>query len=487
MAKALILKDGRIRQLAAPDYLESDQMFDIRDGGAAVNGTTDDGAAIQSALDEAYTAGGGIIFFPRGTTRISSQVYRNFLSPTDRTPLIVFQGEGSGSRIMFSGLGGNVGLGTGNTHITKFRGLTFVGSTDMGAADSNYNFIEVGYATRAVFEGCLFVGLAHSGSGANDGVIRLNSTFAAFRDCKFGDCTSVNEAVIKAFDMHGLVIENTMFIDHSIIDGTTYGKIPNYGAPKHWIKMSQPIALDNAQQNPTLLVMKNCQLDEAPTDSQVLVTTSGDAVGKYSVSLENVSVNSGQYSTTTNPAYKFSGLRHVRGINCWAGYQSRAGHNVMDVTDTAIVDLDNFQTNDNSHSIRLLGTTAKLKMRNCSGFSVTNTAGAAVKYDDAPAVRSIASSAAPTINADIDEQLNVTALAEAATMAAPAGTPRDGQEFKFRIKDNGTARALSYNAAFRAVGVTLPTTTVIGKTIYLGGKYNAADSKLDVVAVAIEA
>lgn len=104
-----------------------------------------------------------------------------------------------------------------------------------------------------------------------------------------------------------------------------------------------------------------------------------------------------------------------------------------------------------------------------------------------PRVTSTASSGTPTPNADTDDQYQLTALAATAAFAAPTGTPTDGQSLIIRIKDNGTARTLSWNAIYRAIGVTLPTTTVISKTMYIGMRYNAADTKFDVLAVSIEA
>jgi hypothetical protein len=56
-----------------------------------------------------------------------------------------------------------------------------------------------------------------------------------------------------------------------------------------------------------------------------------------------------------------------------------------------------------------------------------------------------------------------------------------------RIKDNGTARSIAYGVDYRAIGVTLPTTTVINKTTYLGCIYNTTDNKLDIVGVCTEA
>jgi hypothetical protein len=45
---------------------------------------------------------------------------------------------------------------------------------------------------------------------------------------------------------------------------------------------------------------------------------------------------------------------------------------------------------------------------------------------------------------------------------------------------------LTYDTQYRAVGVTLPTTTVISKTLYLGGVWNTTDTKLDIIAVSQE-
>jgi hypothetical protein len=100
-----------------------------------------------------------------------------------------------------------------------------------------------------------------------------------------------------------------------------------------------------------------------------------------------------------------------------------------------------------------------------------------------PRVSTTASSATPTPNADTDDLYKITAQAAAAAFAAPSGTPDPGQPMMIRIKDNGTARALTWDAIYRAIGVTLPATTVISKTLYIGMIYNSDDSKWDVLGV----
>jgi hypothetical protein len=105
-------------------------------------------------------------------------------------------------------------------------------------------------------------------------------------------------------------------------------------------------------------------------------------------------------------------------------------------------------------------------------------------------IGTIASASTITPTGDTVDQYNVTALAAPATILAPSGTPTDGQKLIIRFKDNGTARALTWtttSGAYRAVGVTLPTTTVLSKTLYIGCLYNAADAFWDVVASAQQA
>ncbi len=98
---------------------------------------------------------------------------------------------------------------------------------------------------------------------------------------------------------------------------------------------------------------------------------------------------------------------------------------------------------------------------------------------------SITTSATPSpVGSSKENEFFATALAEAATVPAPSGTPANGNILVFRIKDNGTARALTWNAIYRAgTDLALPSTTVISKTLYVAFRYNAADTKWDLVSV----
>jgi hypothetical protein len=100
-----------------------------------------------------------------------------------------------------------------------------------------------------------------------------------------------------------------------------------------------------------------------------------------------------------------------------------------------------------------------------------------------PRSATLSNGATITIAADSTDFYSVTALAQSTTFASPTGTPVDGQKLTVRVKDDGTARSISWNSIFRgSADLALPTITLASKTMYLGFVYNSADSKWDMVA-----
>lgn len=127
-----------------------------------------------------------------------------------------------------------------------------------------------------------------------------------------------------------------------------------------------------------------------------------------------------------------------------------------------------------------------------SGSLVNFSAGTKDVFVTYPAERAIVASvtsitSASTITPDSTyAQYEVTALAVPATIAAPSGTPIDGQKLLLRIVDNGTARALTWTTsagAYRPRNVSLPASTVASNQMYVGCIYNAADNYWDVLSV----
>ena len=74
-------------------------------------------------------------------------------------------------------------------------------------------------------------------------------------------------------------------------------------------------------------------------------------------------------------------------------------------------------------------------------------------------------------------------LSQDLVIAAPIGTASDGILMRYRFRDNGTPRALTWNAIFRPIGVTGYTTTTANKIMIIDTIYNSADTKWDIVDV----
>lgn len=103
-------------------------------------------------------------------------------------------------------------------------------------------------------------------------------------------------------------------------------------------------------------------------------------------------------------------------------------------------------------------------------------------------VTTITSHATPTINTDNCDAVTITALAEAITSMTSnlTGTPSNFDMLFFRIKDDGTARAITWGASFASRGATLPTTTTISKVLYALFVWNSVASTWDCVSTAEE-
>jgi len=126
---------------------------------------------------------------------------------------------------------------------------------------------------------------------------------------------------------------------------------------------------------------------------------------------------------------------------------------------------------------------------NSAAITVIKTALAAAT-DFRTRVRQTATASTATLTPDIDDYnlYDVTAQAAAILIANPAGTPINGDVIIIRIKDNGTARAITYGANFQNIsGLDAITTTVISKTSVIGAVWNSTVSKWQIVSLSTEA
>lgn len=114
------------------------RVADVRKYGAKGDGTTDDAAAIQAAIDAAEAAGGGVVFFPEGSFAFSVAIILK-----DKVSLI---GTGPLSTILKYTGTGTYGLsGSGALYGITLQGFQLLGTNITNASEDGIHI--VGHAT----------------------------------------------------------------------------------------------------------------------------------------------------------------------------------------------------------------------------------------------------------------------------------------------------------------------------------------------------
>lgn len=102
-----------------------------------------------------------------------------------------------------------------------------------------------------------------------------------------------------------------------------------------------------------------------------------------------------------------------------------------------------------------------------------------------PVIQNVVSSATVTPRSE-EDCVEVTTLAVAITFNNPTGTAWNFKKLLIRVKDNGTARGITWGTMYIAGGFALPSTTILGKWLTLGFLYNASLAKYQLIGYAQE-
>jgi parallel beta-helix repeat protein len=126
-------------------------VFSVVDYGATGNGSTDDRAAIQAAVDAANTAGGGVVYFPIGSYAVTSGTVT-----VSSTAGITLRGAGIGSVIKstVSTQGAKVTITGTNVGVEM---LKFDGGYTSGAHSGDFGLINITDGKKVRIRLCTFV------------------------------------------------------------------------------------------------------------------------------------------------------------------------------------------------------------------------------------------------------------------------------------------------------------------------------------------
>ena len=152
--------------------------------------------------------------------------------------------------------------------------------------------------------------------------------------------------------------------------------------------------------------------------------------------------------------------------------------NLVSATDTSVVSMTDPELKGD------LSGTAFLDEDTMSSDSATKVASQQSIKAYVNSNASITSSATPSpTGGAFRNSLFITALAAAAEFAAPSGTPVNGNMLMIRVLDDGTARALTWNAIYDGTADDLPSTTVVNKTSYILFMYSSESSKWEMISL----
>jgi inhibitor of cysteine peptidase len=232
--------------------------LDLKDFGATGDGVTDDGPALQAALDALADAGGGSLYVPEGRYAILTPVAKSFTGldasvtiygVTSNTP--VPPPDASGQELTHGldlksefrprvGAGGAM-LALGGLRSASVKDIAFVGTAGVVTdAASTLAFVDV---DDAAVTHCEFYGLSSSVYGSD--VVATRSSLRIERSVFLG-CTANSGAytsVVQNIEWKGFMMEEAVFAD--------YGQRPELfsktglGSPISWVEIGNAAAVTN--------------------------------------------------------------------------------------------------------------------------------------------------------------------------------------------------------------------------------------------------
>ena len=198
-------------------------------------------------------------------------------------------------------------------------------------------------------------------------------------------------------------------------------------------------------------------------------TNGARALMSLSYESTNYTLQTGTLNLLVNPSYPLINLGWVQGtrIRIWnsaTAYMEGVVTSTISNPQSSNISVDiDYVVGSGVESVWYVSVTGDLGNGNARVQTVTSSA-----------------TVTPTATNDL---VTITAQAVGLTLANPTGAFSEGKSLMIRIKDNGTAQTIAFDTNYRAIGITLPTTTVISKTLYLGIIYNSTDGKWDVLGL----
>lgn len=330
--------------------------------GGAADDSTDCSAALQAAIEDAYTASGATIVFPSGICRLNIEVGRNF---TGGEGTLHFKGYGD-SAVRFMTEQYNR-FNIYNLPLIGFSDLTFLGDpTGSGILpDASNRHFHLG-AQVAWFERCQFLGLRLSGT--NGAVWNVGLTVV--RDCGM---YGFSGAAAFEYNGGGLTLDNVECIDYGNYNGVYISKTPaGIGC---WVLGRGIVSNDSRKQD--RISIRGCSFDEG---AYYAIDSDGVANILFEDSVVNVNPSGGGIRMVNGDALDIKRSRF--------GYTSTANSKAFIANNVERVIMNDSKIAAGVDKVELLGTTREAIFNNVKNdgspfvlADVINTAGALLDFN----------------------------------------------------------------------------------------------------------
>lgn len=366
------------RPLASPDSntnLPGPNDFNLMDFGAVGDGATDDGPALQRALDAIAAAGGGTLFVPAGHYAINTPVQKDFkglalavsivgvesstpVPPPNSMGSELTEGLGLASEFLPRSGAQAIAINISGLQSLVIEDLSFAGTPEV-ETDAAITLALSGISEATIRHSEFY---ALSCALAGGAIVLAESTNLIVDQSVFLGCatdSSSNASVIQNLDWKGLTVNRTIFADYGQRP-ELYGKLGD-STPYSWINVGNPAAIDELSPRREAII-KNTFFDEGALNG-LSVTPQSFPPASAPIDLLYISglyMNVSNFQTTGN---YISSVRDVLIEDAHYGWSQNADAaiNLLGV-DNAI--LDRLECTAGANRIRADSATGKLSLIN---------------------------------------------------------------------------------------------------------------------------
>jgi hypothetical protein len=276
------------------------------DFGAIPNDGIDDAEAVQSAINEVLSSGGGKVIFPSGKLEIHNNIQ---ILPNGYVGAEVKLQGNRGSIVEVSTGAGGIAFYAGNLNVFTVEDLIIVGK-NVSAQDSEFYdakyVIFSSYVQQTNIIRCQFYGLGVPNEGA---IIYFGNTDGKVIDSQLDGNLGLypNGAVVMAENTRGLTVSRTTFLDYANLHGEYLSKTPSYTGA--WIKVKGGLPL-NANG------MRRVVIEDSRFDEGSAIAISIENVPWVYIAGNSVNVNGAQ----PGKGVYLNNIDHAKIEQCWFGY-----------------------------------------------------------------------------------------------------------------------------------------------------------------------